>query len=304
MQPDGRKRRATDDAAEDEDYSDSLFVALPATQEVTTEFFENLWVLSSDQICSICETWLPETAQKVCLLDNPAHQKPESLSYRAMRSMMAMLLHMATMQQGGHQAEASAITDLVRSTVEGFYRFNTFEVDLHLLQEFFKAPSTSVDSQVVSKNTKHLIVVVQVQSGDHRAQLAQLLNFLDYNTTGIITIKFRGPGAKDGSDTKCQRKIAQLCGVINDILEKCQGQCTLNIVKELGLGISEYSIGKWFRKPSDEAVARFDNGTASYDECMQVQVAQWIREIKAPEVTELYKQEVLVDNGTAQGAPQ
>jgi len=301
MQPIGRKRRATEDATEENNRSVSHTVALPATQEIAVEVLKSLQALPDKHIETMCEFWLPKTNRTICLLDNPTHLRPKAPSYRPMKSMMAMLLHMAAMQHGDDQAKAT--TDLVTSTIKEFYLFNIFEVDLQLIREFFEPPSAVVDRQIVSKYIRHLTVIVQVQSDDETGQLACLLDFLNHNMNHHqrITIKFRGPGAKDGSDTNCQRKIAQLCGVINDIFEKCHGQwaddvfgqnrCTLNIVREQGLWGSEYSISKWFRKPSDEVIGKFDKGTASYDEGMQVQVAQWIRDIKKPKVTELVKQE-------------
>ena len=84
-----------------------------------------------------------------------------------------------------------------------------------------------------------------------------------------ITVQFRGPGARNGSDVQFQAVLTRLAPDLRELIN-CLQDGVVEITKEHSLS----ALTHWFATPTNETVRGYRRGIASLDEAMQVQLSE------------------------------
>lgn len=101
-----------------------------------------------------------------------------------------------------------------------------------------------------------------------------------------IQIRVVGGGSPDGSDLRTQSKVREMARVLTRLMKRFNGSDGARVhvekmvhVAELRAALPSRDVTHWWQAPTAATRRRLLDGQASFDELMQVQVADWTRVI-------------------------
>lgn len=191
---------------------------------------------------------------------------------------------------------------------EVYYTENSFYVRSHWLCEFLVDALASDEPFRVEGLIRRLAVTVDLRhvydDGTDRSSrgreegravrdLKQLMGLEKAEWIGIYVV---GGGAANGSDLATQQKIKEISGVVQELIERFQGRLTIRKVRTERevLEWGGYDLRRYWEKPTARAKRKVVEGTASFEELMQVQMEEWTRKVSATiSPDEMYRESLL-----------
>lgn len=233
------------------------------------------------------------------MLEDPDQQPPSTLSYDPIINAVYPVIHMLRIDQQGQRSDP----DFDRAVAD-FYNQNHFEVDLSLLHRF-RAAFTGIQGidGAADRHVRDITVCVPVFPWDRTNRVYKRLDWASSSnkktaryiktlTSSLsqlkhfqclknVTIKFKGPGAEDGSDIQFQGFITQLAACIIDLINTLKVVPSIvrghHICEDCADGICESTdLSRWFDKPTVQACKNYGRGVATLDEAMQIQISMKI----------------------------
>lgn len=180
---------------------------------------------------------------------------------------------------------------------ETYYTQNSFQVRSHWLCEFLSDSLANGESVPVEGLIRKITVMVDLQhpweAGAFTSKLknkkdkgkpeavCDLEHLLKLKKAEWIGIKIEGGGAIDGSDLKTQQKIKEICNIIKKLINQFGGRFTIAKVRRSGGPFDAicHDIKAYWKRPTDQAKKRLQNGAALFEEIMQIQIEEWMRKV-------------------------
>jgi len=250
------------------------------------------------------DLWLPQdedSENAIFMLENPDQQPPYTLSYEAIVNSVSMVTYMLPVNQEGQQRDPD-----FENAIANFYKQNHFEVDVSLLGKFRSAFAGIEGIEgPADRYVREITVVVPVYprnqtqhvynkldwispSNDRTASylktlVSSLSQLKHFELLETVVIKFKGPGAEDGSDIQFQGFVTQLATCIRELDQTLKA--SPRIIKEHSpcarcpfgdIHCEPMDLSHWFEEPTEEAIKNYERGAATIDEAMQILLSERI----------------------------
>jgi hypothetical protein len=172
---------------------------------------------------------------------------------------------------------------LVEEAREIYYAENQFTVDSDILYDFIRDPFADGELMAIESLVRNITVRVNIH--DHRGPYdpdsgleswvaRELRLLLKFTGAEKITIWLWGPGAEFGGDPVTLLKIREIAGIVKELIN----QFTFGVVRVLrAAGTGSMVFNPFWLAPSEEARKNFQEGKATMQETMQIQIEEWTR---------------------------
>jgi len=194
----------------------------------------------------------------------------------------------------GSDAAGVQIAEEARET---YYTQNSFQVQSHWLCEFLSDSLANGESVPIEGLIRKITVTVDLQhpwetrvltpkpknrkdKGKPEA-VCDLERLLKLEKAEWIGIEIKGGGAIDGSDLKTQQKIKEICNIVKKLINQFLERLTVAKVWRDGgpFYANCHDIKAYWKRPTDQSKKRLQNGAASFEEVMQIQIEEWTRKV-------------------------
>lgn len=224
--------------------------------------------LTNENRAVVLQQWLVQWWYPVIL--HPSH-KPSDLNVHIAPGI-ALLKRLAAYDGKGK-------FDVISQAREKFYGDNEFLVWLYGLEHFFSGATTG--GAEVSDIVRNVTVRLNISDYEEHGKnlVIELENLFRFKKVDRLTLEIFGEGTLEGSDSKTQRLIQDICSVVQRLIILFGNK--FNVQK--GSGISPllpssefHRITSYWDPPQIPARQKVCSGGATFKELMQVQVESWL----------------------------
>jgi hypothetical protein len=179
---------------------------------------------------------------------------------------------------------------LVKEARELYYSENTFTVRSHWLCEFIRDTLANGKPLSIEPLVRRIMVRVDIRhihdmdGFDYMAEgetqkswvVQDLRQLLEFTNAKWVGIEIWGGGALDGSDLGTQQKIQEMSGIVQQLIDRFGDTFTiLKVARKKSLA---HNLRPYWNSASATAKQKLLIGKASFEEIMQIQIEEWMRQ--------------------------